>query len=258
MARVRLLHWKAAEAALHIDLLRRAGHEIEYDEQFRPALLRGWRESPPEAFVIDLSRLPSHGREIAIALRQSPLTRRIPLVFVDGTKEKVDRIRTELPDASYCSSAKLSVALEQALAHPPDRPVKPVQMMERYGARTAPQKLGIKPGSTLALVNPPRDVMKVLGELPRDVAVVEGNGAGAAVTLCFVNEAHSVRQSLSKLREMAGQTKLWILWPKGGSTSRGDLTESLVRENAIDLGLVDYKICSVNQMWSAILFALKR
>ncbi len=258
MSRIRLLHWKATESEPHIDLLRRAGHEVEYDEQFRPALMRSWRESPPDAFVIDLSRLPSHGREIAIALRQSPATRRIPIVFVEGAKEKIDRIRAELPDARYCSLPGLAPALKQALADPPNDPVKPAQMMDRYASRTAAQKLGIKEGSTLALIDAPRDVLKVLGELPRNVAIMDGPNAHASVTLCFAHEAHSLRLVISSIREVARQSKLWILWRKGVSGARGGVTERLVRETGIDLGLVDYKICSVNQVWSALLFAIKR
>src|SRR5689334_9126671 len=100
MPRIRLLHWKASEATRHIDLLRQAGYQIDYEEQFRPALMKSWRESPPDAFVIDLSRLPSHGREIAIALRQSSRTRCVPIIFCCGEKEKVDRTRDTLPDAS--------------------------------------------------------------------------------------------------------------------------------------------------------------
>ena len=131
--------------------------------------MRPWRESPPDAFVIDLSRLPSHGREIAIALRQSPATRRIPIVFCDGAEEKVKRIQAELPDAVYCSTATLRSALKRAIAKPPNDPVKPTRMMDRYASRTVAQKLGIKEYSSIALIDAPRDYIKVFGELPAGV-----------------------------------------------------------------------------------------
>lgn len=257
MPRIRLLHWKAAEAAHHLELLRRAGHEVEYQEQFEPALMRSWRESPPDAFVIDLSRLPSHGREIAIALRQSPPTRRVPIVFVGGAREKVDRIQSELPDALYCTLARLASTLQKALANPPHDPVKPVQMMERYAGRTAAQKLGINSSSVVKLINAPRD-LKVLDELPTGVEVVGEDGRKPDVTLCFVHDAPDVQPTLSRVRKLAAVSKLWILWRKGGSAARGDVTERLVRETGIALGLVDYKICSVDEVWSALLFANKR
>jgi CheY-like chemotaxis protein len=257
MPRIRLLHWKAKEAGGHIETLREAGHRVEYEERLRPALMKNWRESPPDAFVIDLSRMPSHGREIAIALRQSPRTRYIPIVFCGGDEEKVEKIRAVLPDAAYCELSKLSSTLRKALAKRPVNPVKPVQMMDRYASRTAAQKLGIKDSSTLALIDSPRDGLQVIGELPPGVEILDGD-AIASVTLCFARDAHSLLATLSAVRTLASRSKLWILWRKGGSVARGDVTETLLRRNAIDLGLVDYKICSVNEVWSAMLFAARR
>lgn len=257
MSRVRLLHWNASEAASYVELLRTAGYDVEYDHEFRPGMMRLWRESPPDAFVIDLSRQPSHGREIAIALRQSPVLRRTPIVFCEGAEEKVSQIQAQLPDAVYCRIGTLRSAVKRAFGNPPKEPVKPTAMMDRYASKTAAQKLGIKESSTVALIDPPRDYAKVLGELPAQVEFLEQSDKVASVTLCFVREVHSLRRTVSEVRALAAATKLWILWPKKASRAGGDLTERLVREHAIELGLVDYKICSVNEVWSAMLFALK-
>ncbi|HEX3684360.1 MAG TPA: hypothetical protein VHU83_17630 [Bryobacteraceae bacterium] len=127
MPRIRLLHWKAAEAGEYIELLQAAGHRVEYEPELRPGLMRIWRASPPDAFVIDLSRLPSHGREIATALRQSRATRTVPIVFCEGAEDKVARVRSELPDASYCSRKTLRAALRQALKQRVAAPVVPTQ-----------------------------------------------------------------------------------------------------------------------------------
>jgi CheY-like chemotaxis protein len=258
MPRIRLLHWKEAEARDYLELLRAAGHEVEYEEKFRPGLMRLWRESPPDAFVIDLSRLPSHGREIATALRNSRATRPVPIVFCEGADEKVARIRTELPDATYCTRASLPRSLRQALKRPVSAPVVPKQMMDRYAGRTAAQKLGIKENSTVALVDAPRDALAVLGELPKGVEFSEDGAKNANVTLCFIHDMSSLRARLSELRRKAGSTKLCVFWKKGGSMARGALTENLVREYALDLGLVDYKVCAVNAVWSALLLALRK
>jgi len=256
--RIRLLHWKAAEASEYIELLEAAGHRVEYEPEFRPGLMRAWREAPPDAFVIDLSRLPSHGREIAIALRQARATRAVPIVFCEGSEEKVARIRSELPDATYCTRAALKAGLRQALKRGVEAPVVPVQMMDRYGGRTTAQKLGIKQGSTVALVDAPREGVAALGELPGEVEIREGAGEHADVTLYFIRDAAGLGQRLPEARSRAGATKLWVLWRKGGSAARGDMTESVVREYALRLGLVDYKVCSVNAVWSAMAFARKR
>jgi hypothetical protein len=260
MPRVRLIHWKASEAAAHFKALQEANCQIEYEQEFRPGLMKAWRQSPPHAFVIDLSRLPSHGREIAIALRQSPATRCVPLVFCGGTTEKVEALRELLPDAAYCKLPNLKATLKKAIATPVKDPVRPTAMMDRYKSRTAAEKLGIKEGSSVALVHPPRDAERVLGRLPSKITLLEGETGqpGASVHLCFIHRPDDLSSSLSQLRAFASRSKLWIAWRKGGKAAAGDVTEKLVRDQALDLGLVDYKICSIDNVWTAMLFALKR
>ncbi len=260
MSRIRLLHWKAAEAAPYIEALQKAGYKVEYEEQFRPGLMKSWRESPPDAFVIDLSRLPSHGREIAIASAPIAANAKCPaLCSARERKKRSLEFEASCPTLPIAPCRNLPSALRRALANRLADPVKPIQMMDRYRGRTAAQKLGIKEGSAVALIDPPRDFTKVLGELPHRVELLDGDsGENASVTLCFVHGAHALLPTLSAIRSRASASKLWILWRKGGSAARGDLTETLVRSHAIDLGLVDYKICSVNEIWSAMLFAAKR
>ena len=254
MSRLRLIHWNAAEAARYLTLLEEAGHCVEYKQEFSPRLMAEWRTSPPDAFVIDLSRLASHGREIAIALRQSKATRSIPIVFCEGEEEKVVKTRALLPDAVFCKFAALKGALRAAARSVPKTPVVPTAMMDRYGGRTTAQKLGIRSGDAVLLLNSPRDMPDGLGKLPEGVRLVETGGA--AVTLCFITEPHELQRQLSSLRGLAAQTKLWICWKKGKSAENG-VSERLVRETGIALGLVDYKICSVNEVWSGLLFASK-
>ena len=240
--------------------LDEAGFAVEYDEQFRPQLMRRWRESPPDAFVIDLCRLPSHGREIAVALRQHKSTRIIPIVFCNGDPAKVAAIREVLPDVEYCELRNLIKTLKRAIAAPPQDPARPLAMMERYQSRTAAQKLGIKEGGSVAILNPPRDYAAVLGPLPDGVEVIETETGmpAAQVHVCFVQRAEELSGLLSQVRPFARQTKLWVAWRKGGKIERGELNESIIRKQAFDLGLVDYKVCSLNPTWSALLFALKR
>ena len=256
MARVRLFHWKAEETKAFIEPLRAAGHHVAYDEKIAPGLLSQIRRSPPDAFVIVLSRLPSHGREVATFLRGSPATRHLPIVFVDGDPEKVEAIRQLIPDATYTSRARLSATIAKAIAHPPAAPVVPVQMMDRYGTRTTAQKLGIKEGCRVALLDAPRDYAAVLGPLPDGVELCEDPSKVCAVTLWFVEDAGIYRSTLPRMRRLAAQTKLWVIWPKGGQKT--GITQQLIRNSALAVGLVDYKICSVSGRWSAIAFAKKK
>lgn len=251
-ARVRLIHWNAAGAARYIDLLADAGYQVEYSHSFQPASMRAWRESPPDAFVFDLSRLPSHCREIAISLRQSKATRAVPMIFCEGLPGKIEQTRSLLPDAAYCRFTQLNDVLRTALESGPKLPVIPVAMMNRYAGRTTAQKLGIKLANRVRLIDAPRDVHKVLGELPDGVEFVEGGAA--EVTVCFATDPAELQDRLSELRAVAGRTKLWICWKKGKGTA-GGVSERLVRECGIALGLVDYKVCSVNDTWSGLLFS---
>jgi hypothetical protein len=253
MLRLRLIHWNAAEAAPYLTLLKEAGHRVEYSPEFSPQLMREWRSAPPDAFIIDLSRLPSHGREIAIALRQSKATRGIPLLFCEGEEEKVAKTRSLLPDATFCKLSRLKSTLRIATRSASNAPVVPIAMMDRYTGRSTGQKLGIRSGDAVALLNAGRDMPATLGELPENVKFVE---TAAAVTLCFVTDANDLQRQISSLRFLAAHTKLWICWKKG-KWAQGGVTERLVRETGIALGLVDYKICSVSEVWSGLLFAAK-
>ena len=253
MRSIQLIHWDAKDAERYLDLLTKAGYRVEYSAVFEPSLLRKWRETPPGAFIFDLSRLPSHCREIAISLRQAKATRAIPLVFCEGAPEKVEKIRALLPDAAFCQFSKLKTTVKKALRPRTAPPVVPTAMMDRYGTRTTAQKLGVKEGSRVLVLNAPRDLEKALGILPKDAALIEDGEAD--VTLCFATEAGELRRRLSALRGTASETKLWVCWKKG--KGNGEVSEKLVRDTGIELGLVDYKVCSVSDVWSGVLFACR-
>jgi DNA-binding response OmpR family regulator len=99
--RVRLVHWNEPEAAERVARLRAAGFDAAGDLPEPPAFLRRLREERPAAVVIDLGRVPSHGRDLAAAIRAQKATRGIPLVFVGGDPGKVEGVRALLPDATW-------------------------------------------------------------------------------------------------------------------------------------------------------------
>lgn len=254
MPRVRIVHWKAAEAGPLIDACRAGGFEVEYEDADGSLLLKKIRQNPPDALAIDLTRLPSHGRDVAIYLRRTKYARHIPLIFIDGAPEKVDAIRLQLPDATFTTHKQVRAALKSAFAKRVENPVLPPGLMERYGSRTVAQKLGIKAGVTVAVIDPPRDYAAALGELPEGAELVENPDSVHAVTLWFVRDPREYQAGLRGMRTIAHQTKLWIVWRKG----MGALTDRLVRQEAIEVGLVDYKICAVNAQWSAMAFARRK
>ena len=255
MPRVRIVHWKAPEAGPLIEACRACGFEVEYDDVRFGALAKMIRAKPPDALVIDLTGLPSHGRDSAIYLRRTKYARHIPLIFVNGAAEKVEAIRQQLPDATFCTTKQICARVKSACAKGVKDPVLPPGAMDRYGSRTVAQKLGIKEGSRVALIDPPRDYAAALGELPEDVELIEDPDSVHTVTLWFVRDPRAYQAGLRRMSAIADRTKLWVVWKKGPTSI---LRDNLVRETAIEAGLVDYKICAVNEQWSAMAFARRK
>jgi len=250
-----LFHWRAVEAGPLVAKLRAAGYDVVHHSETQSPSVREIRESGSVAVVIDLSRMPSHGRYVGAWLRGSKSTRGIPLVFVGGEAEKVAAIRKEIPDAVYTTVEGIRGALKKAIANPPPEPVVPRQMMQAAPGRTAAQKMGIREGSVVGLIDPPADYARVLGELPPGVAMEEDPQRVCEVTLWFVHDAGEYEAELPKRRMLAARSRLWILWQKG---RRDGLNGNFVRAAALTMGLVDYKICSLDGVWSGMVFAVKK
>jgi CheY-like chemotaxis protein len=258
MPRVRLIHWKAGEAGARVEQLEAAGFRVEFSLVSPPDLFRKLKSDPPDAVVIDLTRLPSHGREIAGALRKQKATRRVPLVFVEGEAEKVARIRALLPDAVYTSWSRIRSALKRAIAHPPAAPVVPLGMMERYAGTPLVKKLGIKPNVTAALIDPPRSFDQTLGALPDGAALQEGLTGRFQVVVWFVRSADDLRRGIGRVSTRLGAATLWIAWPKQASGVATELKMQIIREVAMDAGLVDYKTCAIDATWSGLAFVRRK
>lgn len=257
MRRVRLIHWNEAEARQRAKLLRAAGYDADYLLPTGPTLLRRLRAGAYAAVVIDLCRLPSHGREVAVAIRYQKSTRHIPLVFLGGDAEKVERIRALLPDATYTEWSRVRGALRQAIAHPPAAPVAPGSMFEAYSGTPLVKKLGIQAKFTVALVGAPGSFRKTLGKLPAGAKLRKGAGHGCDLVLWFARARREIERGARPLAARIGAAPLWILWPKKASGLKSDLTQQVVRRTAMARGLVDYKICSVDDTWSGLLFRRK-
>jgi len=254
--RVRVIHWNAPEAAPLIEIVRDAGFVAEFEPDTNGAIVaRAIKGSLPDAVLIDLSRLPSQGREMAVWLRNQKTTREIPIVFFGGESEKVERIKSVIPDAAYATETTIGQLLKKACAGRAANPVVPPSAMERFAGKTAAQKLGICAASTVAVMDAPRDYALLLGPMPDGVEFFEDPPEVKNVTLWFIRDAEAMLGALRQMRAIAANTKLWIVWPKG-QTNR--FREGSIRELGIENGLVDYKICSVNGQWSGILFARKK
>lgn len=227
--RVRLIHWNKAEAAERAGRLTAWGYTVEAGA-VTPADLRQLREAPPEAVVIDLSRLPSQGRDVGLALRTFAATRRVPLVFVEGDPDKVARVKALLPDAAYTTWGRIRSALKEAIARPPAAPVVPQSALAGYAGTALPKKLGIKAGSVVAFVNAPATFGDTLGNLPHGVIVTDRLREDCRVAVWFVQSLEELRRGIAPMAALLTTGSLWIAWPKKSSSLAADLTQQRVRD----------------------------
>ena len=258
MNRVRLVHWNEEEARVRVSALEKAGYEVDYEPLRDQTAMRRIREGSPQAIVIDLSRTPSQGRDLAIWLRKQKSTRNVPLVFLGGAPEKAESVKRVLPDAVYSNWSKARSALKRAIARPPKNPVVPDSAFAGYSGTPLPKKLGIKPGHTVALVSSPPDLDETLGSLPEGVVLRPSGRGKRNLTICFVRSRKELDRRIDSLVQASHQGPVWIAWPKKASAMPTDLTQNDVRKTGLDSGLVDYKICAIDETWSGLCFALRR
>lgn len=241
---------------MRASVLRDAGYEILHGP-FDAATLRDLRDDPPDAIVIDLTRIPSQGRDVGLAIRQYKQTRQVPLVFVEGDPEKVEKIRALLPDATYATWRGIRGAVARALR--PSRrsadPIVPRSRMAGYSGTPLAKKLGIKPGSTVALVSAPRDATSILSELPEGVTLTRRHGKAVDLILWFVRSRRELETRVAAMVPRVGAGGIWICWPKKTSALACDLGQVEVRAAGLVSGLVDYKICAIDAIWSGLKFA---
>ncbi len=258
MARVRLIHWNEAEAAERGERLRTAGYEVEHRVPSPPSL-RKLSGREVDAFAIDLSRMPSQGRDLAVLLRQREATRRVPIVFVGGETEKVERTRQVIPDAVYTSWDEIEGDLEAAIAAPPAAPAVPDSAFAGYSGTPLFKKLGIKPGTAVALVDAPEDFRHTLGTLPDGASLgVVGPDEGDLV-IWFTMSLGDLEGGVGNMAMSLGpKASMWVAWPKKASGVETDVTQGDVRALGLAAGLVDYKICAIDKTWSGLLFTHRK
>jgi hypothetical protein len=244
MAFVQIIHWKPEEAGSLVEACRAAGFEAECGNT--PRVLRA---RVPDAVVIDLNRLPSHGREVGVWMREAKKTRHVPIVYVDGDPDKVERIRAMLPDATFTTAARIRAALKSAVRKGVAQPSIPPPAIERFGGRSAAQKIGIKPGMRVAVIDPAPGYEALLGALPDGAELIEDPAKPQLLTLWFIHSFDGLMNSLDAMRRIAPRTRLWIVWRKGGTR---EVTFHSILTAGSEVGLALSKLCAVNTQWSAV------
>src|SRR5438270_1445908 len=130
--------------------------------------------------------------------------------------------------------------------------------MAGYSETPLAKKLGIKERSRIALVNEPRSFRKTLGELPNGVSFLGDSAKNIDLILFFVKSQAELSRRFTKLAsKLAPAGMLWIAWPKKASGVSSDLSDGVVRETGLAAGLVDTKVCAIDEVWSGLKFVIR-
>jgi hypothetical protein len=125
--------------------------------------------------------------------------------------------------------------------------------MAGYSGTPLVQKIGIKPGHRLALRNHPSSFLSDLGALPDGVTRTGRLETPANVVVYFTDKLADLEKDFSALANaMKPDGMLWVAWPKKASGRPTDLTEDVVRRVALERGLVDVKVCAIDNTWSGL------
>jgi hypothetical protein len=130
-----------------------------------------------------------------------------------------------------------------------------------YSGTPLPRKLGIGDGDAVALIGAPGWLEDLLGEVP-SVAQLHTDLDGDAlfdVIVVFVSWRAELEAELGRLRDrMAPACGLWVAWPKKTAQVPTDMSDNVVREVALPTGLVDNKVCAIDETWSALRLVIRR
>ena len=128
-----------------------------------------------------------------------------------------------------------------------------------YSGTPLPKKLGVKDGAAVAFLNAPEGFAGTLGDLPDGVTVHTRLRGPLDVIVFFTVRRADLERRIERLKaalDPAG--RLWIAWPKRASRVETDMTEDVVRDVALPLGLVDNKVAAIDETWSGLQLVIRK
>lgn len=259
---LRLICWNEADAAARATILRRAGFRVIADPpENAGGMVRYFRELAPDAVVIDLDRLPSHGRELGLSLRASKSTSHLRLVFAGGIPAKIELVRAAIPDAIFTPWDKgVAAAIKRAMAQPEPPRLPSRELPKDTGAGSLERKLDIKPQTHFAIVYANRNdepwLAELLTSIPDDAIQQPRVDSFTTLALFPATTRRDLMRAFEQARSsLPPKASLWIVHPKQTSPLAADFNQDDVREAGLAHGFVDYKVCAVDKDWSALKFA---
>lgn len=133
--------------------------------------------------------------------------------------------------------------------------------MAGYSGTPLAKKLGIRAGDRVGLVEAPEGFEDLLAPLPEDAEPERDlrQGEDYPVMILFSLAADHLDEALPRTaRHLPADGGLWVAWPKKASKIETDLSFGVVQRAGLDLGLVDNKVCSVDETWSGLRFVVRK
>jgi hypothetical protein len=127
-----------------------------------------------------------------------------------------------------------------------------------YSGTPLPRKLEIKEHTRVATVGAPTHFPELLGALPTGAKLRRGLLGPRDLTIWFITSRRQLEGDFHKVAPLKGEGSLWIAWPKKTSGMATDVTEDVLREVILPHGLVDRKVCAIDETWSGLLFSWRR
>jgi hypothetical protein len=128
-----------------------------------------------------------------------------------------------------------------------------------YSGTPLSKKLGFKPGMRVAFLGAPDGFSETLGQLPDGVEVGTRLGGHRDLVVVFVTARAALVRRLDALRKaIAPDGMVWVAWPKRASRVTTDMTEDVVRDVALPTGLVDVKVCAIDETWSGLKLVIRQ
>lgn len=128
-----------------------------------------------------------------------------------------------------------------------------------YSGTPLLRKLGLAPGMRCVIIDAPVDYWGLVDADPRRMIVLEDGAADIDFVHLFVRERAGLRERLTSLRgRIAQDGMIWVSWPKRASKVATDLTEDVVRGAGLAAGLVDVKVCALDEVWSGLKLVIRR
>jgi hypothetical protein len=131
--------------------------------------------------------------------------------------------------------------------------------MAGYSGKSLSQKLGIKPGFCIFVSGAPKIYDELVGGLPDGAKIVARPKAPLDMVHLFAAKSAGLKSKLESYREAIGPDgMIWVSWPKKSSGVATDLSDVVVRDTALPLGLVDIKVCAIDETWSGLKFVIRK